>query len=192
MAVPETYGELGSTGLKADLGDCARFRKKRRLLMDVYEFAMKMEKDGESYYRELISKTANKGLKSIFNYLADAEVVHYNTFKKMRDNEKVQMTPAKILTDVRNIFEKMKEQKDTDVNIAQIEMYKRAEDIEKASEVFYRKQGSEASNPAHREIFLKIAEEEKQHYFILERIIDFVSRPLTWLENPEWYHLEDY
>lgn len=164
----------------------------RRITMDAYEFAMKMEKDGEAYYRELISKTANKGLKSIFTYLADAEVVHYNTLKKMKNNEKVQMAPAKIMTDVRNVFEKLKDEKDTDVNISQIDMYKKAEDIEKASEDFYRRQGTEVKDPAHREIFLRIADEEKQHFFILERITDFVSRPQTWLENPEWYHLEEY
>ena len=27
---------------------------------------------------------------------------------------------------------------------------------------------------------------------ILEGIIEFVSRPQTWLENAEWNHLEDY
>jgi rubrerythrin len=44
----------------------------------------------------------------------------------------------------------------------------------------------------HKEIFLKLADEEKKHYFLLENIIDFVSRPQKWLENAEFYHLDEY
>jgi rubrerythrin len=160
--------------------------------MDVYEFAMKMEKDGESYYRELAAKTGNKGLKNIFAMLADAEVVHYGIFRKMKDNEKVKVATAEILSQVKNVFEKMMEEKDTEVNVSQIESYKKAQEIEKASQDFYLKQGNEVQERDQKDIFLRIAEEEKKHYFILERIIDFVSRPQTWLENPEWYHLEEY
>lgn len=160
--------------------------------MDIYEFAMKMEKDGESYYRELAAKSANKGMKSIFTMLADAEVVHYNIFQKMKSNEKVKVADTEILSQVKNVFEKLREEKDTDVNASQIESYKKAEELEKASQDFYLKQGNEAKDQDQRAIFLKIAEEEKRHYFILERIIDFVSRPDAWLENPEWYHLEEY
>ena len=33
--------------------------------MDIFEFAMQMEKDGESYYREIAAKVDNKGVKKI-------------------------------------------------------------------------------------------------------------------------------
>lgn len=160
--------------------------------MDIYEYAMKMEKDGETYYRELAGKTVNKGLKNIFVMLADAEVVHYGIFRKLRDKEKVATGQTETLSGIKNIFEKMREEKDTEVNAAEVESYKKAQEIEKASKDFYLKQAEEVKDMAQKEIFLKIADEEKKHYFILERIIDFVSRPLTWLENPEWYHLEEY
>ena len=55
--------------------------------------------------------------------------------------------------------------------------------IEKAQEV---------PEEYQKRIFLKLAEEEKKHYFLLENIIDFVSRPATWLENAEFCHLEEY
>ncbi|HWR57528.1 MAG TPA: hypothetical protein VN328_01455, partial [Thermodesulfovibrionales bacterium] len=104
----------------------------------------------------------------------------------------VGMPRAEILPLVKNIFEKMRDDKDTDVNVTQIESYKKAQEIEKASQDFYLKQGNEVKDPGQRDIFLKIAAEEKKHYFILERIIDFVSRPQTWLENAEWHHMEEY
>jgi rubrerythrin len=161
--------------------------------MDIYEFAMKMEKDGENYYRELATKTADTGLKTIFTMLADAEVFHQAVFKKMKENEKVKVAHTKILSRVKNIFEKMKEEeKDTDIAVTETELYKKAREIEKDSRDFYLKQAAEVKEPEQKEIFHKIADEEKKHYFILEGITDFVSRPETWLENPEWYHLEEY
>lgn len=51
--------------------------------MNVYEYAMKVEKDGEAYYRELASKSPNNGLKRIFTMLAEEEIKHYNVFKNM-------------------------------------------------------------------------------------------------------------
>ena len=160
--------------------------------MDIYEFAMKMEEDGESYYRELATKTVDNGLKNIFTMLADAELVHHNILKKMKENEKVKVAHTKILSQAKNIFEKMREEKDTDMNITQTELYKKAREIEKNSRDFYLKHADEVNDPDQKEIFLKIADEEKKHYFILEEISNFISRPQTWLENPEWYHLEEY
>ncbi len=76
--------------------------------------------------------------------------------------------------------------------LPQIELYKKAQEIEKKSWDFYLEKGGEVNDPLQKEIFLKVADEEKNHYFILETIIDFVSRPQQWLEDPEWYHLEEY
>ena len=52
--------------------------------MDIYEYAMQMEKDGEDLYREVASRTANKGLRTILAMLADAEVKHYKLFQNMK------------------------------------------------------------------------------------------------------------
>lgn len=161
--------------------------------MDPYEFAMKMEKDGESYYRELAAKTADTGLKDIFTMLADAEVVHHGIFKKMKEKENVKVAHTRILSQVKNIFEKIRgEERATDITITETESYKKAQEIEKKSREFYLKEADKIRDPGQKESFLKIAGEEKKHYLILEEIIDFVSRPQTWLENPEWYHLEEY
>ena len=38
--------------------------------MDIFDFAIKMEEDGEEYYRELSTKADTIGLKKILNWLA--------------------------------------------------------------------------------------------------------------------------
>lgn len=161
--------------------------------MDIYEYAMQMEKDGENLYRELVQNTANSGIKKILTMLADAEVEHYNTFKKMKKHEKVEVPDTTILDDVKNIFIKIRQSGEmSNLRISQIELYKKAQEIEKRSEAFYLKEADEVQDEVQKRAFRKIAREENKHYFILENIINFVSRPEQWNENAEWYHLEEY
>ncbi len=159
--------------------------------MDIYEYAMQLEKDGENFYREVASKTDNTGLRTILTMLADAEVKHYKLFQNMKANEKVQVTDSRILDNVKNVFIEMREKKQFKADVTQVELYKKAQEIEIKTRDLYLDKAKEAGTE-QREIFLKIAEEEKRHYLILENIIRFVSQPDIWLENPEWYNLEDY
>ena len=160
--------------------------------MDIFDYAMQMEKDGEDYYRQLAEKTDNKGIKTIFTLLADEEVKHYKTLKGMK-TKRPEMAETTVLTDAKNIFARMRDSGESfDFDAEQSALYRKAQDIEKKSEEFYRKKASEVGQQYQREIFVRLAEEENKHYFLLENIIQFVSRPETWLENAEFHHLEEY
>ncbi len=50
---------------------------------EVFQFAIKIEENGEKFYRELANKINNKFIKNIFNILADEEVVHAKIFSDM-------------------------------------------------------------------------------------------------------------
>jgi len=73
--------------------------------MDIYEYAMQMEKDGEDFYRQIAEKNQSKGLRTISNMLADDEVKHYEIIKMMK-TIKQSVTETAILNDSKNIFEK--------------------------------------------------------------------------------------
>ncbi len=60
--------------------------------MDIYEFAMQMEKDGRKFYLDLAKKTSNTGLKNILTMMADSEAKHYNVLLRMKRNDKAQYT----------------------------------------------------------------------------------------------------
>ena len=160
--------------------------------MDIYSYAMQMEKNGEIYYREIAGKAKSKGIRNVLLMLADAEVKHYQIFEHMKRHELVQPADLAYLGKIKNIFVQMREgQEPLEVNGSQIVLYRKAQDIEKKTRDFYREKSAEVDE-AQRTMFLKIADEEQKHYDILENIIDVVTRPETWLENPEWYHLEEY
>ena len=161
-------------------------------MTNIFEYAMQMEKDGEDYYRQLAQKAGNNGMKTILTMLADEEVKHYNALEKIK-TRKTQITESEILTDAKNVFVQIKESGDSfDFDIKQTELYKKAQDIEKKSRDFYKGKANEVTEEYQKELFLKLAIEEQKHYVLLDNIIDFVSRPEQWLEDAEFFHLEDY
>ena len=161
--------------------------------MDIFEYAMQMEKDGEAYYRDLAAKCNLAGLKKILTMLADDETVHYKIFKNLKDHTTTKLEGSTVLKDAKNIFTEMRD-KETQFNLvgSEIDLYKRAIEIENKSEEFYREKADEVESEDAKRLFLEIAEEEKNHAFLLENMVAFLARPQTWLENAEFHHLDEY
>lgn len=161
--------------------------------MDFYDYAMQMEKDGESYYRSAAVQVAHEGIRTILTMLADDEAVHYRVLENMKKSEVTRLGESMAIAQVKNIFLKMAQSDDYSmVRLSEIDLYRKAQDIEQKTMDFYSEKADEVVDVYERTLLLKLADEEKRHYFILENIIEFVSRPEQWMENAEWYHIEEY
>lgn len=162
--------------------------------MNIYDYAIQLEKDGENYYRDLATKTDNEGIKNILNLLADEELKHLKILEKLKseDNFSTQ-ADTNVLRNAKNIFLKMKGNKvNFNLNDDQVEFYKKALTVEDKNKDFYLEKMNEVSDENHKRIFKVLAEEERKHALILDNLVDFVSQPNTWLENAEFNHLDDY
>lgn len=161
--------------------------------MNVFDLAMEMEKDGEKYYLHLAEKTPHSGMKNILGMLAGDEAKHFQILQKLKDSAKADLLSTPILSRSKNIFKQLRDEKNwTDLPASQIDLYKKARDIEIKSFNFYMEKARTNQNPAAQKMFFLIAEEEKRHEFLLDQILQFVSRPQTWLENAEFNHLDQY
>jgi rubrerythrin len=161
--------------------------------MNVFDFAIQMEQDGEKFYRDLAAKSEDKGVKSILNGLADDEVKHgmiLNSFKKGASPEMARTT---ILGKAKNVFAGMAARKAfAAVGVDQLGLYQQALEIERKSRELYKAQADGSKLKAVRDLFLRLSDEENRHFFLLEHMIEFVTQPQRWLENAEFNHLEDY
>jgi rubrerythrin len=161
--------------------------------MNVFDLAMQMEKDGETFYRHLVEKTANPGMRNIFGLLTGDEAKHFQVLKKMKETFQAELVSTPILSKAKNIFQLLREEKNWDVLPAgQIDLYRKAKEIETRSFAFYMEKAREIGDPKSQKLFFLIAEEEKRHEFLLDNILQFISRPQTWLENAEFNHLDQY
>ncbi len=161
--------------------------------MNIFDFAIEKEQLSEQLYRELAQHAPHKGLISIFTMLADEEHSHLEVVTKMKEGAPAEVAETILLTNAKTIFAKMRQSKEKlKFGDSQIDVYKKAREIEKDSRAFYRQKAQESDNPGHKTLFETLAEEENKHYFLIDNIIEFVSRPQTWLENAEFHHLEQY
>jgi len=162
--------------------------------MNIYKYAMKMEKDSENYYSELANKTDDAGLQNILKMLASDEVKHYNIIEKMmKTDTSAEFAETGILRNAKDIFIKIKGKNIVfNFDLPQADFYRKAQEFEEKSYKFYLEMSDKVEIKAQKKIFLKLAEEEKKHMFLLENLLEFVSRPETWIEDAEFNHLDDY
>jgi rubrerythrin len=159
--------------------------------MNFYDVAIKMENDGEKFYLDMASKTKNDGLKNILTMLAGDEAKHFKIFEKMKKNEEISDSFPSALKKSSEIFKK--ENKDDFIkSINQINLYKKALNIERKSINFYTSEMNKAENEQQKENLTGIIKEENKHFELIEYIIDLVSRPERWVEHAEFTLREDY
>ena len=102
--------------------------------MDIFAYAIQMEKDGEAYYRQLAHRTGNTGLRTILTMLADDEVKHQKVIEGMQTTDP-EVPASEVLTRAKNIFAEIR---DSDQPLpddtSQIELYRKALALERRSE----------------------------------------------------------
>ncbi len=164
--------------------------------MNVFEFAMKMEKDGQTYYETHAAKETNPALKQIWQQLAADEVKHYEIFRRMKEGQigeaaKMSSVGTKILENAKTVFQELAAKgKDVSFSRDVFEAWEKAQDVEIETEEFYRKKQDEEKDPAVKKAFGLIADEENKHVNLIEHVLDFLHEPKAWLEDAEWGNID--
>lgn len=160
--------------------------------MNIFDFAMKMELDGKAYYEKLAAETTVGGLKSIFTSLAADEQKHYETILVMKTGANLKMADTTVLEKAKNLFEELM----CDKNIIgclnkSLDGYQHARKIEADSVKLYEDMAKQEDNPETVQLLLRIANEEKKHYNILDNLYDFVLAPQNFLAWGEFSNLKE-
>ena len=155
--------------------------------MDIFDFALQMEKDGKRFYQDAAARCGDKGLQAVFNLLADAEQEHYDLVKSMKRGTPPTTTLTDVLDGVKNLFRQMAERDHTlDPKATQMGLYKQGLEIERRSKAFYEEKAAEVKGKNQAALLRALAVEEQRHADVLENIIEFVSGPRQYLETAEW------
>ncbi len=161
--------------------------------MDIYEFAMEKEQYAQDLYSQLAGKTQNEGLKNILNMLANEESKHYHIIENMKEQTPEKVTDTDVLKDAKAVFKKMHDgAQKFDFDISEIELYGKARKMEEESISLYQDKADQVDDEDQKRIFQMLADEERKHYNLIDNIREFVNRPNQWLEDAEWYHIEEY
>jgi rubrerythrin len=164
--------------------------------MNIYDFAINFEIESRKLYEKFAEESGNENLRGVFQGLAEEEKRHENILKQLKEDKKIDEVDSDILSTAKKAFELIsKDLTDTKDNVLpqqQVDVYKKAKEIEVDSYKFYTDKAEEAEKPEVEKVFNRLAKEEKKHERIIDNIIEMVNRPNTWLEDAEWNHMEDY
>lgn len=155
--------------------------------MNAYQYALKVEKEGEKYYRELAERAPYTGLKMVFNILANEEVKHYQVIKDMMKDPTIDAGKLDIILDTKTIYEALSvEDESVNFNNDEIKFYEEAIRREDGAQKFYLEKAEELESENEKQVFLKLAEEEGKHTVVLQNILDYLQEPKNFVAAAEF------
>jgi len=160
--------------------------------MDIFEFAMQMELDGQAFYEKGAAATDNAELKKIFLTLAEEEQRHYRIFKNLKEGQlgaakEFAANRAKTVSIAKNLFQKMAEEgKNSLFGDEARALWKEAIGIEEKSEKMYRDEAAKEKDPERKKILNGIADEEKNHIYLIDNMMSFMNDPQTFVESSQF------
>lgn len=162
--------------------------------MDVFDYAMKIELDGKAFYEKRAQLTTHQGLRNILLEMAEDEQKHYEIFKEMKEGRgwDAMGEGTQILTRAKGFFEQLAEEGVPEFPADELAAWKELRETEENAEKFYREKAAEATDETSRKALNLIADEERKHHHLIDNMIEFLTRPSTWLEDAEWRNIEAY
>ena len=161
--------------------------------MNIFDCAIKMEKEAKEYYEGLANASTVPELKNLFSMLAAAEDEHHDALVGMKENSDPQKISFSALDEAACIFRPLLERREL---IAELkddpDAYRHAVLKEEEGVKFYEELAAKAEDEGTREVLLTIAREERKHLNIVENIYSFVESPKTYLAWGEFSNLAEY
>ena len=168
--------------------------------MDIYDFALKMEMDGDRYYFDQAAKATHAELRVVLKGLAEDEQRHYRIVQQLQNQKREFIEPDPAISAARNVFaiagDKPFIPKDQD-SIAkwkdeQRDVYQAALRKEEESVRTYTNLKEAVESPAEKGILEKLVQEEESHAEVLGNIIEMINRAHEWVESAEFHHKKPY
>lgn len=162
-------------------------------MMNSFEFAIKMELDGEKYYKEQAEINKDNGLNAVFLLLAKDEENHAKILQNKFNKLSYELQDNNILSKSKNVFKGIKDFKSGIRELPkQLDLYRAALEKEKQSIDLYKKLLDEATEDQEKSLFEYLVKQETDHFAILEELGLLVSRPDEWVESAEFGIREKY
>ncbi len=152
------------------------------MLKDAIETAIKMETDAISFYSDACNKTSHPFGKEIFNGFIKDETRHLKMLKDIFEGLNIEFKFIRPKDTIKTVFSELKDQMINRVKALDDEMdaISIALKMEKEGFDFYKKAASQATTDKEKELFERLAEEENDHYTILNETYNFLDNTGQW------------
>jgi rubrerythrin len=157
-----------------------------KALSDALNQALDFEKKGKKLYEEAAASTKNEIVKRTFSYLAGQEDFHVREIKKYMDANRIELSGDQ-QHETREFFmttvEDFKHR--TSLSHEDIKAHETALELERQSYDFYHKQYIAAKEPELKQFFEFLMKQEKAHYELVDKTLQFIRDPVSFFQKSE-------
>jgi rubrerythrin len=161
--------------------------------MNVFDFAMNIERSGSRFYRQLAEKAEQKGLKTIFTMMAKDEEELLKKFQAMKTSVRTTTREDSMaLEDAPNIYKDVLDEREALSVPDDLEAYNYVMKVEEDLCRLYENAAEKENNEQVKNLLLKIAAQEHRELETLRQVYDFVNAPNEYLAWGEFSNLDEF
>ncbi len=161
--------------------------------MNILEYAINMEIDGETYYRDQAEKNRENGLFVVCNMLADDERSHALILKNRVGNRPYELIGDVSVDESENVFSNLNDIGADEREVpGQLDFYRLAADRERESIKLYSGLLEDAESDGDVKLFKFLVSQEEKHLRVLKELIKLLAHAEDWVEAAEFGLREDY
>ena len=157
---------------------------------DVFEAikaAIQMEKDGYSFYKKAAAQTTNEMGQSLFESIANDELIHLEVFQTLFNDtldsdEWDKLVNSSKKYETVNIFPKDLKETSVNTNVDELDALRIAMESEQTAIDYYSKILQATNDPNIKKVIDIIIDQEKKHYLILEGEFTHLSSTGYWYD----------
>jgi len=162
--------------------------KKFNSVKEAIETAIQMEKDGYAFYNKAAAQTSSDMGRSVFESLANDELVHLDVFQKLFDDKFGESEWDDLVNSNKKYSEIPIFPKDLKIieginpDADELDALRIAIDSEKEAIDYYTEIRAKSYDDNVNKIIDMIIEQEKNHYFLLEQEFHHINTTGFWFE----------
>ena len=161
--------------------------------LEALETAIRMELDGKDFYLEASEASSNELGKKLLRKLASEEDNHREKFEQIYEaiQNKMDWPSTDLHPDggkgLRTIFANASEELGSGLKApaTELDAVQTAMSMENKTLDFYKSLGEKANHDAERELYQKLAAEEREHHLILLDYYEYLKDPAAWFVKTE-------
>ena len=150
-------------------------------------FAIKMEQEGEAYYRRQAELNKENRLYRVCLILAEEENHHAKILTHRLMSQSYELVQTDTLAEAKNVFEGKEDiNPDEKKVLSQLDFYRDAAEIERQSIELYSGYLKLTTGKEEQDLFRYLIGEEEKHYETLDYLATMLLHAEEWVENPEF------
>lgn len=155
--------------------------------MNTLDYAIKMEQDGEKYYREQAEINKDNGLYAVCNLLAEEEKIHTQILENKKKNLAYNLVDSDFLSNAKNVYTGLNGIEVQEANYpSQLDFYRTVCQMEEKSIDLYQKFLSDAVEEEDKKLYSYLIDQEKKHLEAFEEMSRLLQNSEWWVESPEF------